>query len=52
MRKEKGRQEKGVRKKMSSNADAGNAGARIRNESNAAVKEATEKMVKGEYGKK
>lgn len=48
MRKEKGRQEKGVRKKMSSNADAGNAGARIRNESNAAVKEAEQNREDGE----
>lgn len=48
MRKEKGRQEKGVRKKMSSNADAGNAEARIRNESNAAVKEAEQNREDGE----
>lgn len=48
MRKEKGRQEKRVRKKMSSNADAGNAGARIRNESNAAVKEAEQNREDGE----
>lgn len=49
MCKEKGRQEKGVRTKMSSNADsAGNAGARIRNESNAAVKEGEQNREDGE----
>lgn len=48
MHKEERRQEKGVRKKMSSNADVGNAEARIRNGSDASVSQGEENKEDGE----